>query len=61
MKKYKTEFNLEDVKRFLAGEGGAKMLARQLSVSEEKIRTWVSRYRLHGIDGLRPERSAHSA
>ena len=28
---------------------------------EEKIRTWVSYYRLHGIEGLRPKRSACSA
>ena len=28
---------------------------------EEKIRTWVSHYRLHGIDGLRPKRSTYSA
>jgi transposase len=61
MKKYQTEFKLEVVERFLAGEGGAKLLARQLSVPEEKIRTWVSHYRLHGIDGLRPKRSAYSA
>ena len=27
---------------------------------EEKIRTWVSHYRLHGLDGLRPKRSAYS-
>lgn len=60
MKKYKTEFKLEVVKSFLAGEGGAKLLARQWSVPEEKIRTWVSHYRLHGIDGLRPKRSAYS-
>ena len=61
MKKYQTEFKLEVVKSFLAGEGGAKLLARQWSVPEEKIRTWVSHYRLHGIDGLRPKRSAYSA
>jgi len=61
MEKYKTEFKLEVVKSFLAGEGGAKLLARQWSVPEEKIRTWVSHYRLHGIDGLRPKRSAYSA
>lgn len=60
MKKYKTEFKLEIVKSFLAGEGGAKLLARQWSVPEEKIRTWVSHYRLHGIDGLRPKRGAYS-
>ena len=50
MKEYKTEFKLEVVKSFLAGEGGAKLLARQWSVPEEKIRTWVSHYRLHGIE-----------
>ena len=61
MEKYKTEFKLEVVQSFLAGEGGAKLLARRWSVPEEKIRTWVSHYRLHGIDGLRPKRSAYSA
>ena len=61
MEKYKTEFKLKVVKSFLTGEGGAKLLARHWSVPEEKIRTWVSHYRLHGIDGLRPKRSAYSA
>jgi transposase InsO family protein/transposase-like protein len=61
MKKYRTEFKLKVVKSFLAGNGGAKLLARQWSVPEEKIRTWVSHYRLHGIDGLRPKRSRYSA
>ena len=61
MKKYGTEFKLEVVQSFLAGEGGAKLLARRWSVPEEKIRTWVSHYRLHGVDGLRPKRSTYSA
>ena len=61
MKKYKTEFKLEVVKSFLAGEGGAKLLARRWSVPEDKIRTWVSHYRLNGVDGLRPKRSTYSA
>lgn len=60
MKKHETEFKLKVVKSFLAGEGGAKLLARHWKVPEEKIRTWVSHYRLHGIDGLRPKRSAYS-
>ena len=60
MKKYQTEFKLEIVKRFLAGEGGPKLLSRQWSVPEEKIRTWVSHYRLHGMNGLSPKRSAYS-
>jgi transposase len=60
MKKYSTEFKLKVVQGFLAGNGGAKLLARQWSLPEEKIRTWVSHYRLHGIDGLRPKRSVYS-
>ena len=59
MRKYETEFKV--VKSFLDGDGGAKLLARQWSVPEEKIRTWVSHYSLHGIDGLRPKRSKYSA
>ncbi len=61
MEKYKTEFKLQIVKSFLAGDGGAKLLARRWCVPEEKIRTWVSRYRLHGINGLLPKRSSYSA
>ena len=61
MKKYETEFKVKLVKSFLAGDGGAKLLARQWSVPEEKIRTWVSHYRLHGIDGLLPKHSRYSA
>ena len=61
MAKYETAFKLKVIKRFLAGEGGSKLLARQCSVPGEKIRTWESHYRLHGIDGLRHKRSANSA
>ena len=61
MRKYQTESELKAVKSFLDGAGGAKLLARQWSVPEEKIRTWVSHYRLQGIDGLRPKRSEYSA
>jgi transposase len=61
MGKYETKFKLKIVERFLAGEGGAKLLARRWSVPEEKIRTWVSHYRLHGIAGLQPKRGAYSA
>lgn len=61
MVKYETKFKLKIVERFLAGEGGAKLLARRWSVPEEKIRTWVSHYRLHGIVGLQPKRGAYTA
>lgn len=41
--------------------GQLRVSARQWSVPEEKIRTWVSHYRPHGINGLRPKRSTYSA
>lgn len=61
MKKYQTEFRPKVAKGFLVGDGAAKLLARQWLVPEEKVRTWVSHYRLQGIDGLRPKRSTYSA
>ncbi len=61
MKKYKRDSRLDVVQSFLAGEGGANLLARRWSVSEEKIRIWVSHYRLHGLDGLSPKLSAYSS
>ena len=60
MAKFETAFKLKVIKSFLAGDGEAKLLARRWAVSEEKIRTWVSHYRLHGIDGLKPKRSVYS-
>ena len=60
MQKYETAFKLKVVKSFLAGDGGSKLLARRWSVPEEKIRTWVSHYRHHGIAGLEPKRGAYT-
>ena len=45
----------------IRGKPSAKLLARRWSVPEEKIRTWVSHYRLHGIAGLQRKRSVYSA
>lgn len=59
MEKYKTVFKLKVFKSYLAGQGGTKLLSRQWSVPEEKIRTKISHYRLHGLDGFRPKRSAY--
>lgn len=61
MGKYETKFKLKVVESFLAGEGGGKLLARLWSVPEEKIRTWVSHYRLHGVAALQPKRGAYTA
>ena len=51
MKKYKTESKLEVVQSFLAGEVGAKLLTRRWSVTEEKVRTWLSHYHLVEASG----------
>ncbi len=42
MRRYETEFKFKVVKSFLDGDGGAKLLAGQLLVPEEKIRTWLN-------------------
>ncbi|WP_396956699.1 hypothetical protein [Nitrosomonas sp.] len=41
MTKYDTEFKLRVVKSYLAGEGGAKLLANTGAVPEEKVRIWL--------------------
>lgn len=56
-----TKFKLKVVESFPAGEGGAKLLARRWSVPEEKIRTWVSHYRLHGVAALQPKCVVYTA
>jgi len=61
MRKFETDFKLKIVEQFLAGEGGAKLLARRWSVPEEKVRTWVSHYQRHGVAGLQPKRSSYTA
>lgn len=61
MGKYDISFKLKVVESFLAGDGGAKLLARRWSVPEEKVRTWVSHYRQHGIAALQPKRGAYTA
>lgn len=61
MGKYETRLKLKVVESFLAGDGGAKLLARRWSVPEEKVRMWVSHYRLHGVAALQPKRGAYTA
>lgn len=61
MARYNEQFKLQVVQDYISGEGGAKLLGRKYEVPEEKVRTWVGRYRCHGVDGLRPKRSSYSA
>ena len=60
MAKYETAFKLKVIKSNLAGEGRAKLLARRWAVPEEKNRAWVSHFRLHSTNGLRPKRGSCS-
>ncbi|WP_372657484.1 transposase [Hydrogenophaga sp.] len=61
MARYETAFKLKVLKSCLAGDGVAKLLARRWSVTEEKVRTWVNHYRLHGLHGLQTKHSVYSA
>lgn len=61
MPRYDEQFKLSVVQDYISGAGGEKLLSRKYEVPEEKVRTWVSRYRIHGINGLRPKRSCYSA
>lgn len=61
MGKYEARPNPMVVESFLVGEGGAKLVARRGSLPEEKIRTWGSHCRLHGVAALQPKRGAYTA
>lgn len=58
---YEARLKLKVVEGFLAGDDGGKLLARRWSVPEEKVRTWVSHSRLHGVVALQPKRGAYTA
>jgi hypothetical protein len=60
MKKYRTEFKLKVVRSFLAGEGGARLLAWRWPIPEENIRTSVSHTVCMVSTGLQPKRSWYS-
>lgn len=61
MSKYNEQFKLQMVQDYISGEGRAKLLGRKYEAPEEKVRSWVSKYRSHGVDGLHPKRSSYSA
>ena len=60
MRKYSTEFKLEVVQSFLTGNGGTKPQALRWSLPKGEYPALVSHCRQHGLDGLRPKRSARS-
>jgi transposase len=61
MAKYEEPFKLEVVRQYLAGKGGAKLLARRYGVSDGQLRRWVEAYRQHGAGGLRRKGASYDA
>lgn len=51
MAKYSNEFKLKVVKYYLQGHG-EKLTAKAFCVDHATVRKWVSRYILHGEDGI---------
>ena len=52
MSKYTKEFKLKLVKEYLKGNIGHNTLARKYSIPPASLRSWINRYKEHGINGL---------
>ncbi|WP_414674954.1 IS3 family transposase [Massilia sp. CFBP9012] len=50
--KYDEQFKFSAVEAYLVGPAGFTKVAQQLDISASLLRSWVARYRLHGIAGL---------
>lgn len=61
MAKYDEGFKLAVVQEYLAGDLGLRSLANKRGTTESMIRSWVSSYAEHGVDGLRKKFSHYSA
>ena len=48
MSKYSDEYKLLVVKAYLAGEGGAGLIAKKYKVARTCLRQWVAQYKLSG-------------
>lgn len=61
MKKYTEQFKLAVVKHYLTGAVGFTAVAQEHQVPRSLVRRWVSFYRLHGIDGIKPNPGCYDA
>lgn len=52
MSKYTKEFKLKLVNEYFKGSIGHKTLARKYGVPPASLRSWINRYKEHGISGL---------
>jgi len=60
--KYDEQFKFSAVEAYLVGPAGFTKVAQQFEISASLLRSWVARYRLHGIAGLAMRVwNAHSA
>ena len=56
MAKYSESVRLKVVRKYQAGGLGCTALAKLFGVDETVVRSWVARYRVHGLDGVRKKR-----
>ena len=62
MGKYKAEFKLAVVRKYLEGSMGYRLVAEHFDIANHSlIERWVGFYRLHGDDGLCLKRAFYSA
>jgi len=59
--KYSEQFKLAVVQHYLAGTAGFNKVAQHFGIASPMLRGWVSRYRLHGLEGLSKKRGHYSA
>jgi transposase len=50
--KYDEQFKFSAVDAYLVGPAGFTKVAQQFEISAALLRSWVARYRLHGVAGL---------
>lgn len=61
MTKHSEQLKLKMVKQYLAGAGGARVLAQRHGVGYTVLRRWIAAYEQHGRDGLRKKFSHYDA
>ena len=55
MVKYSLEFKLEVVNYYLSGHGGQKARGKHFGIYYTMVRKWVSIFKHHGAQALRPK------
>jgi transposase len=59
MAKYSESLRLEVVRKYQSSGLGCAALAKLFGVNATVVRSWVARYRVHGLDGVRKKRQGY--